>query len=115
MSLFLLFLKNFAVTAVVEGIGAACVRRDRRFVWYSLLCNLLTNPLANLLMLLGVLWLGIGAYFPLLAVLECAVTAAEAAVYRLLGGMGKARALGFSLFLNALSCLVGFLPQLFSC
>lgn len=112
MSLFWEFLRNLAVTVAVEGAVIWLVQRNRRFVYDSLLCNLLTNPAANLLMLLLVLWLGAGAYYPALAVLECLVVAVEAVVYRKLEDISKRRALWLSLLLNALSFLTGLLLNL---
>ena len=112
MSLLVELLKNLAVTVTVEGAVIWLVQRDRRFVYYSFLCNLLTNPAANLLALLSMIWLGAGAYYPAVAVLECLVVAAEAAVYRTLGNTSKRRALWLSLLLNALSFLIGLLLNL---
>ena len=112
MNLFLLFLRNLAVTAAVEGLAVGVVRRDKRFVGYSLLCNLLTNPAANLLVLLAVLLLGGEAYVPALALVECIVVGVEAVVYRLLGQISKRRALWLSLLVNALSFLAGLLLDL---
>lgn len=112
MTLLLLLIRNLIVTAAVEGAAVWCVQRDRRFAYYSLLCNLLTNPAANLLVLGGVAWLGAGAYYPALALLECVVVGVEAVVYRRLGNTSKRRALWLSLLVNALSFLAGLLVNL---
>ena len=112
MSLLLVFLRNLVVTAAVEGAAVLWIRRDRHFLFYSLLCNLLTNPLVNLLLVLSVWGLGRDAYYPALALLEVLAVAAEAVVYRRLGGLSKRWSLWLSLLLNALSFLAGLLLNL---
>lgn len=112
MNLLFVFLRNLVVTAAVEGAAVLCVRRDKRFLFYSLLCNLLTNPLVNLLLILSVWWLGGSAYYPALALLEVLAVAAEAVVYHRLGGLSKRVSLWLSLLLNALSFLAGLLLNL---
>lgn len=109
MKALLLFLGAFAATAALEGAAAWLAGRKRRMVYYSFLCNLLTNPAANLLMALFLILFGEGAYVPALILLETLVVAAEAGVYRLLAGFSTRKALGFSLLLNGISCLAGIL------
>jgi len=46
---FFIVLLNFLLTALLEGIGIFCITRRKKFICYSFLCNLLTNPLLNLL------------------------------------------------------------------
>lgn len=88
------------------------VKRSWRLVYYSLLCNLLTNPAVNFFLLLIVGQLGMGLYWPSFIFLEIAVVFTEALVYRGLCGYGFARALGLSALLNAVSCLLGlFISQ----
>jgi hypothetical protein len=96
-----------AVTVLVEGGLMALFFRSRRFVYYSFLCNLLTNPALNLLLLLCVMLLGTAWYWPAVAILALAAVFVEAYVYRLLCDLPFARALGTSVLLNAVSFLAG--------
>ena len=59
-------LTNLLLTVALEGGALWVFSRDKKLVWYSFLCNLLTNPAANLLMALLVLWQGAGMYLPAL-------------------------------------------------
>lgn len=104
-------LTNLLLTVVLEGGALWVFSRDKKLVWYSFLCNLLTNPAANLLMALLVLWQGAGVYLPALVCLELLVVAAEAFVYRLLVGWPWKKAGLCSLGLNGFSCGVGLLLQ----
>lgn len=104
-------LTNLLLTVALEGGALWVFPRDKKLVWYSFLCNLLTNPAANLLMALLVLWQGAGMYLPALVYLELLVVAAEAFVYRLLVGWPWKKAGLCSLGLNGFSCGVGLLLQ----
>lgn len=97
---------NFAATALVEGAAVRLFVTDRRLVYYSVLCNLLTNPMLNALLSLAVVRLG-AEYAPALLFLELAAVITEAVVYRLLTDFSFARALALSLVLNALSYSFG--------
>lgn len=107
-----LFLLLLAVTEGLECAAAALAFRTRPTVYAVFLCNLLTNPAVNLLLWMGVSAWGLGAYWPLLAALEAAAVAVEAAVLRLLCRWTVRRAALVSLLLNALSCGVGLLGNL---
>ena len=85
-------LTNLLLTVVLEGGALWVFSRDKKLVWYSFLCNLLTNP-------------------PALVCLELLVVAAEAFVYRLLVGWPWKKAGLCSLVLNGFSCGVGLLLQ----
>lgn len=93
------------------------VCRNRKCVYYSFLCNLLTNPLAQLLLLAWVFALeafgtpkpaSVFAYYGFVAVIEIAVICAEAFVYKRLGFPAR-RALLLSALLNALSYGAGLI------
>lgn len=104
-----IILQCFLLTVMVEGtfIGIAFRRRD--YVYYSFLCNLLTNPLLNVILLLVTNILDVACYFPALIVLEATVVFVEAYVLRLLCGFVYKKALLVSLVMNALSFLTGLL------
>lgn len=97
---------NFTATALVEGGAMWLFYGGRRLVYYSALCNLLTNPMLNVLLALAVVRLG-ADYAATLLVLELAAVVAEAIVYRLLADFSIARALALSFVLNALSYSFG--------
>lgn len=106
---FAVYAINLAATALVEGALVWLLFRCGRYVYYSLLANLLTNPALNLLLQLGVAWLGARSYWPLLAALELMAVFAEAVVYKSLCGFLFKKALGSSLLLNACSFGAGLL------
>jgi len=105
------FLLNLAVTVLAEGLVLALLFRRRDFVYYSVLCNLLTNPLLNLTLLLVVRLWGIEYYPAALIALEIAVLLAEAFVLRLLCRFPPLKALLVSGLTNAVSFICGLLIQ----
>lgn len=107
--IFLIFLGNLAATIIIEGAVIALLFRRHDFVYYSFLCNLLTNPAVNLLLVLAVTALGTAFYYPALAVLEISAVIIEAYVYRMLCGFKTSKALWVSALANAASFLAGFL------
>jgi len=103
------FLLNLAATLLVEGLIIALWFHRRDYVYYSVLCNLLTNPSLNLALLIAVRRIG-GEYYTItLAVLEIAAVLAEAFVLRLLCRFRPAKALLVSCTMNAGSLLAGML------
>lgn len=103
------FLISLAATLLVEGIIMALCFRRRDFVYYSALCNLLTNPAMNLLLLIIVWYAGMSYYLAVLFALEIAVVIVEAFVMKLLCGFRPIKALAVSLLMNAVSLLTGLL------
>ena len=101
----------FLVVTVLVECGLSLLFRSRELTYCVFLCNLLTNPLVNLLLILY------SAYFPqeyyviALAILEIAVVGVEAFIIALMTGMRPPKALLLSLFFNAASCGVGILFQ----
>ena len=111
----LLYLEYFRVlllTFVIEGAAILVLCRHKKYVYYSLLCNLLTNPAMNLLLALSLKLFGSGAYYPALVILELVVVFIEAVVYHYICGFGMKKAMMLSLFLNALSAAAGILMAL---
>jgi len=101
------FAVNLLITSLVEGLAIFLLYRKWDFTYYSLLCNLLTNPAMNLLLFLAVKTLGSSFYGTALVVLEITVVLVEAFIYKLLGGLKITRALLLSALLNVLSYLCG--------
>ncbi len=81
----LILLSNLAyallLTIVIEAAVALIFTRKRRYVLYSYLCNVLTNPALNLI-LYGVRCVTGDAAYWAVALLEIAVLFAECAIYR---------------------------------
>ena len=94
---------------MVEGAVIFVLFRRKDFVYYSVLCNLLTNPAMNLLLLISVRMLGENLYFTLLILAELAVVFIEAAVYKYLSGFRLLKCIALSALLNVLSCAAGVL------
>jgi len=81
----------------------------KKYAYYGLLANLLTNPALNLLLLLTVWLFGVRVYYPVLISAEIAVILIEAAVYNYICGFGMKKAIMLSAFLNAISFAIGVL------
>ncbi len=100
---------NLAATLLIEGGIVALWFRRRDYVYYSALCNLLTNPALNLLLMGIVRFLGDRYYAAVLTALEILAVLAEAWVMRLLCGFRPPKALLVSGVMNAGSLLTGLL------
>ena len=105
--IYLLFLGYLALTATIEGAAVMILFRRKEYVYYSFLCNLLTNPALNLLLLLSVKILGKAVYFPALFLAETTAVFVEAAVYKYLCRFSFLKSAALSVFLNALSLSAG--------
>lgn len=97
-----------ALTIVAEGAAMYLWSRKKEWVYYSFLCNLLTNPVLNAVLLALYNFTQLGYYGPL-AVLEILAWLAEALVYVRLCGFSRRRGLAVSAVLNGLSFAVGLM------
>jgi len=104
---FSVFLWSLLLTFIIEGLAVLVIYRRKEYVYYSVLCNLLTNPALNLLLAVSVRVLGGSAYYPALVVLEPAVVLVEAAVYDYICGFGMRKSVTLSVILNVLSFTAG--------
>lgn len=100
---------SLAATVLVEGAIVALWFRRRDYVYYSFLCNLLTNPALNLALIAIVRHCGIGCYTAALIALELMAVLAEAWVMKLLCRFRPAKAVLVSLAVNAASLAAGML------
>lgn len=87
----------------------ALLFRRLDFVYYSLLCNVLTNPVLNLILLVAVHLGGLACYYPVLVVLEITATTIEAYVLKLLCRFRYGKAIAVSCLLNLTSFVIGIL------
>lgn len=112
MSYALTLAAALALTVLSEGLGMLIIGRSWRFVYYSLLGNLLTWPALNLLLITVGRFGPVGLYRPALLVLELAAVVTEALLYRTLCHWPLKKALPISLALNVLSYALGVLLEL---
>lgn len=98
------------LTVAVECLLAFSLGQ-RRLLGLILYVNLLTNPLLNLLLFLGIRALGNAAYLPLLLGLEVLAVLVEAGILHRVGGLKAAGGLRLSVMLNAGSFSLGWLIQ----
>ena len=97
-----------ALTIAVEGLAMYMWSRRKEWIYYSFLCNCMTNPVANVALLGIYNFTELGYYGPL-AVLEILAWLAEALVYMRLCDLSRGKALAVSLVLNVLSFGIGIL------
>lgn len=99
------------LTIAAEGILIYIITRKAKNILYSAICNLITNPALNLIMLLcGTLAdMSPAAAYILLAALEAAAAAAEALFYRAIMSRPLSYTLPLSAALNAASFIFGVL------
>ena len=107
LALLLHLLICLCVTVTAEGLVMRLLSRSRRFVYYSLLVNLLTNPALNVLLIVAASLLDASAYIPVLITLELLAIAVEALVYRKLCDYSTGKAFAISTLLNAVSFALG--------
>jgi len=110
--IYLLFLGYLLATIIIECTAVLIIFRKKAYAYYCLLCNVLTNPALNLLLLVYVNYFGMRAYYPVLAVAEIAVVFIEAAVYNYLCRFGWLKSIMLSAFLNALSLSAGLIAEM---
>jgi uncharacterized membrane protein len=108
-TLFLAVLLPLLLTVAIEGSAVLIIFRQKKYGYFCLLCNLLTNPALNLLLLVFVSLFGARAYYPVLVPAEIAVVFIEAAVYNYICQLGMKKAIMLSAFLNAMSFAAGVL------
>ena len=107
--IYVTFLFNLFLTILVEGVVTALLFRRLEFVYYSLLCNILTNPALNLVLLFVTHFMGAAYYGAALLILELTAVFIEAHVLKLLCGFPFTKAVAVSGLMNVLSCMAGLL------
>jgi len=108
-TLFHVVLLPLLLTVAVEGSAVLIIFRQKEYGYFCLLCNLLTNPALNLLLLVFVSLFGARVYYPVLIPAEIAVVFIEAAVYNYICRFGMKKAIMLSAFLNSISFAAGVL------
>ena len=108
INVWITFAVALALTIAVEGAAIYIWSKNKDWVYYSFLCNCMTNPVANVALLGIYNFTELGYYGPL-AVLEILAWLAEALVYMRLCDLSRGKALAVSLVLNVLSFGIGIL------
>ena len=105
-------IKNLLLTVLIEGILVLVFVRRRETVYHSVLVNMLTNPLVNLVL---IFWgsfvpLPVNPYYYIVTVmLEIAAVITEWILYYKMGDFGIKKAFFASLMLNVASYSFGLL------
>jgi len=96
------------LTIAIE-CGLSLIFRSKQLTYTVFLCNLLTNPLLNFLLLLYLAFFEQEFYFVALGVLESAVVFIEGFIFMLILDYRPLKAFSLSLFFNGASLCVGLL------
>jgi len=108
MKILLVFAAAQVLTIIIEGIAMYVWSGSKEWVYYSFLCNCMTNPAVNLLAQFAYNYTDLGYYGPL-AVLEILALLVEGFVYMHLCGWKWSRAMMVSAMLNILSFGAGLM------
>lgn len=98
------------LTLCIEAPVMLVVTRSKKWVYYNVLCNLLTNPLLNIV--LTIVWRisrDMGVYHTFVAIGEVLVLFGEAALYRAMTGESLKKCGLCSLITNGASFLLGLI------
>lgn len=112
MSPVFLILRNLVLTVLIEGALVFVFARKTETLRHSVLVNMLTNPIVNLVLIfIGSFKISEGnsVYYIALAVLETAAVITEWLLYYKMGDFGIKKALFASVLLNAASFSFGLL------
>ena len=101
-------------TIVLEAMPILLLKEKKKWFKASVVCNVATNPVLNVLLMFLYLYLGWGRLvFGLLLMMELAVVFIEARLYRLLLDKPYGKCLIFSACANTFSFLTGLLIDQF--
>lgn len=102
-----ILIQNLLLTCLMEGSVIGFLYRRKDYIYYSVLCNILTNPALNLIVILIVQLAGDTWYKPSVILLEIVVVWIEAFVYKMLCQFSLKKAFILSLGLNSFSYVAG--------
>ena len=108
----LIILRNLLLTVLVEGVLVLVFIKRRKTFYHSVLVNMATNPLVNLLLILWASFVVLPTvpyYCFATAILEVAAVITEWILYYKMGDFGIKKAFLASLMLNAASFSFGLL------
>ena len=102
------FLGAFVLTVLIE-CGLASLFKTKRLIYAVFLCNLLTNPLLNFILLIYYNYIGHEFYWLIVAVLEVCVVIGEAFLIRAMMKYTFKKSVALSFLFNACSFTAGLL------
>lgn len=102
-------LSALLLTVLIEGLFVLLTRRSGKWLKFSLLGNVLTNPALNLAAMLIRSYAGPGVYAAGIAVLELLAAYTEEEIYYYGCGEGRKKSVITSLLANLLSFCTGLL------
>ena len=108
----LLYILGALVVTVVVECGLASLFRSKRLVTAVFLCNLLTNPLLNFILLLYYNYASHNYYWLVVAILEIGVLVGETFLIKLMTRYALKKALLLSCLFNCCSFAAGLLITL---
>ena len=109
-----LLIRNLLLTVLAEGVLVLVFTKNKSTVYHSVLVNMLTNPLVNLVLMAWAAFVPFSEdfyYYMLTAVLEVSAVAAEWILYYKMEDFGLKKAFFASLSLNTASYFLGVLIQ----
>ncbi|MBQ4486844.1 MAG: hypothetical protein K6G68_03955 [Oscillospiraceae bacterium] len=109
IGLFISLFKALILTVIIEGAVMILMTRDKDKLKHSVYCNLMTNPLLNLIGLLVFNIFSYKAYIIYVAVGELIVFVSEAKLYGLFGEKSAKKAYLMSFAANMCSFLSGLI------
>lgn len=98
------------LTLIIEGLVMLVLTRSKKWVYFNFLCNLVTNPILNLVM--TGFWMVFPdevVYWIVVAIGEIIVVIGEALLYRAMTGETGRKCFIRSLATNGISFLLGLL------
>ena len=108
MNTIIWILLALVLTVAIE-CGLSLIFRSRQLTYCVFLCNLLTNPLLNLILILYLTFIGQEFYPVVVGILEMVVVVVEAFIIKLMTDCRLVKAFGQSLLFNAASFGIGLL------
>lgn len=112
MNVVFVLLRNLLLTVLIEGVLVLVFVKRRETLYHSVLVNMLTNPLVNLLL---IFWANfapfpeVPGFYIATAFLEIAAVTTEWILYCKMGDFGIKKAFFASFLLNAASYSFGLL------
>ncbi len=100
---------TFIVTVFIEGLLIIIIKRDIKYLYYSVLCNMFTQPVLDLLSITVFPKHEFGIALCLYLLFEIIAIVAEAYIYEKLTAMTFFKSLRLSFTLNLASCVLGLI------
>ena len=102
-------IKTLLFTCIIEGIAILLIERKFIYVKYNSICNFVTNPILNIVILLLVNLISIRYYYAFVLVGEMIVIATETWLYGLMTNLSFNRRVVISVVTNFISYFLGML------